>query len=131
MTGALVERVAAQVPGMRRNAATRDEAATFPTDDMIAPGKVGPLCVPVPMDGGDVDATTDSLVSLLTLIGWGSLSVGRLFEAHVNALQLIARYGTMAQRTASREGAARGELHALWVTDATAGGVRMIPTLDG
>jgi alkylation response protein AidB-like acyl-CoA dehydrogenase len=130
MTDDLVQRVSAQLPVMRRNAAPLDEAATFPTEDMIVLGEVGALAVPLPMDGGDVDATTELLVSLLTLIGSGNLSVGRLFEAHVNALQLIGRYGTISQRNAAREGAARGELHALWVTDATAGGVRMIPTLD-
>jgi alkylation response protein AidB-like acyl-CoA dehydrogenase len=130
MTDGLVERVAAQIPWMRRNAAALDEAASFPTGDMIALGKAGAFCVPLPMDGGDPDAATDLLVSLLILLGSGNLSVGRLFEAHVNALQLIGRYGTSAQRTAAREAAARGELHALWVTDATAGGVRMIPTVD-
>src|SRR5665213_287254 len=126
MTDDLVQRVAAQLPGMRRNAAPLDEAVTFPTEDVIALGKVGALAVPLPMDGGDVDATTELLVSLLTLIGSGNLAVGRLFEAHVNALQLIGRYGTSAQRTAAREDAARGDLHALWVTDATTGGVRMV-----
>jgi alkylation response protein AidB-like acyl-CoA dehydrogenase len=130
MTDGLVERVAAQIPCMRRNAAALDEAAIFPTEDMIALGKAGAFCVPLPMDSDVPDAATDSLVSLLMLIGSGNLSVGRLFEAHVNALRLIGRYGTSAQQTAAREAAARGELHALWVTDATAGGVRIIPTLD-
>jgi hypothetical protein len=118
----LIERVATLIPAMRRNAAALDEAATFPAQDVIALGKVGALSIRLPADGGDRVAATGQLISLLTLIGSGNLSVGRLFEAHVNALHLLGRYGTSAQRLT----AARGELHALWVTDPMKDGLRLI-----
>src|ERR1700722_17326254 len=126
----LVERVGTLIPEMRRNAGALDEAATFPTDDMIALGNLGALCIPLPTDRGDGGTATDLLVSLLTLIGSGNLSVGRLFEAHVNALLLVGRYGTDTQRSAARQGAARSELHALWVTDPAPAALRLIPVGD-
>lgn len=126
----LVERVSILVPGMRRRAAALDEDAAFPTEDMIALREVGALSIPLAVDSGYGDESTDLLVSLLTLIGSGNLSVGRLFEAHVNALHLLGRYGTDSQRSAARKAAARGELHALWVTDPAAGALRMTPILN-
>jgi alkylation response protein AidB-like acyl-CoA dehydrogenase len=125
----IVERVAKLVPAMRRNAAALDEGAIFPTEDMIALGKVGALSVLPPTDGGD-PGSTQLLVSLLTLIGSGNLSVGRLFEAHVNALHLLGRYGTISQRMAAGQAAARGELHAVWVTDSAEGALNLIPVRD-
>jgi alkylation response protein AidB-like acyl-CoA dehydrogenase len=126
----LVERVATLLPAMRRNAAALDEAATFPTEDVIALGKAGALAIPLPTDGGDPGAATDLLVSLLTSIGSGNLSVGRLFEAHVNALHLVGRYGTGAQRSAAGQAAARGELHALWVTNPSEAALHIISVQD-
>ena len=123
----VVERVAKLVPAMRRNAAALDKGAIYPTEDVIALGKAGALAAALPMDGGD---TTDLLVSLLTLIGAGNLSVGRLFEAHVNALHLLGRYGTSAQRLAAARAAAEGELHAVWVTDPAEAALNLIPIRD-
>jgi hypothetical protein len=60
------------------------------------------------------------------LVGSGNLSVGRLFEAHVNALHLLGRYGTSAQRLA----ASRDELHAVWVTDPAENALNLIPVRD-
>jgi alkylation response protein AidB-like acyl-CoA dehydrogenase len=126
----LVQRVATLIPGMRRRAVALDEDAIFPTEDMTALREVGALSIPLPVDGGRQDEATDLLVSLLTAIGSGNLSVGRLFEAHINALHLLGRYGTDLQRSAARKAAARGEIHALWVTDPVAGALRMTPVRD-
>ena len=126
----LVERVATLVPAMQRNAGALDDNAMFPTEDVIALGNVGALAVALPMDGGERDAATDRLVALLTTIGSGSVALGRIFEAHVNALQLLGRYGTSAQLAAARNAAARGELHALWVTDPPAGALRLDAARD-
>jgi len=123
----VVEQVAKLVPAMRRNAPALDEAAIFPTDDLVALGKAGALSVPLSTDASD---PTDLLVSLLTSIGSGNLSVGRVFEAHVNALHLLGRYGTSAQRLAAGQAAARGELHAVWVTDPAEGALNLIPIRD-
>ena len=58
----------------------------------------------------------DELACLLGLVGRGNLAVGRVLEAHVNALQLMARYGALPEPD---------RLYALWVTDPPTGGLRM------
>jgi alkylation response protein AidB-like acyl-CoA dehydrogenase len=125
----LTERVKALVPRIRSNAVKLDETAAFPEADIEALRGVGALLLPLPMGARDLDV--DLLASTLELIGSGSLSVGRIFEAHVNALHLIERFGTPAQRQASRKGACEGELSGLWVTDPQAGALRMFPTAKG
>jgi alkylation response protein AidB-like acyl-CoA dehydrogenase len=49
------------------------------------------------------------------------LPIARLFEAHVNALQLIERYGTQGLADNAARDAAQGHICALWVTDPQAG----------
>jgi alkylation response protein AidB-like acyl-CoA dehydrogenase len=126
----IVKRVAKLVPAMRRNAAALDDEAIFPAQDLIALAKAGALSVTLPTDCGDHRAQTDRLAALLTSIGSGNLSVGRLFEAHVNALHLLGRYGTDGQRRAAGQAAARGELHAVWVTDPAEGTLHLIHRQD-
>jgi alkylation response protein AidB-like acyl-CoA dehydrogenase len=45
------------------------------------------------------------------------LPLGRLVEAHVNALRIVARYGTPMQMQAVAEAVLGGDLFGLWVTD--------------
>ena len=61
----------------------------------------------------------------MRLLGRGNLSVGRLFEAHVNALRLIARAGSPAQLAQAAEDAREGHLFGLWVTDAPGAPLRV------
>ncbi|MGB3586113.1 MAG: acyl-CoA dehydrogenase family protein [Tunicatimonas sp.] len=42
--------------------------------------------------------TTRELLNLLKLVGKGNLSVGRIYEGHINALYLIHLFGTTAQQ---------------------------------
>jgi alkylation response protein AidB-like acyl-CoA dehydrogenase len=66
---------------------------------------------------------------LLRGAGARDLAWGRLYEGHVNALQLIARVGTSAQRARAAHDVAAGRLFAVWNTQA-ADGVR-IASADG
>jgi alkylation response protein AidB-like acyl-CoA dehydrogenase len=59
-----------------------------------------------------------ALLALLRLIGGANLSLGRIFEGHVNALQLVARYGHAEQVRQVAADAAEGHLFAVWVTEA-------------
>jgi alkylation response protein AidB-like acyl-CoA dehydrogenase len=62
-------------------------------------------------------ATTDVLRTL-TAVGSGDLSMGRLYEGHVNALLLVKKFGTPAQRHSIARSVCRfGELLAVWNTD--------------
>jgi alkylation response protein AidB-like acyl-CoA dehydrogenase len=123
----LLERVAALIPAMRRNAVVCDEDAAFPNHDLEALRDVGALRLPLPANETDRHGAIDLLASVLTAIGSGNLAVGRIFEAHVNALRLITRYGTTSQQRTSQG----GTLHALWVTDPPNGGLRMTPVPEG
>jgi alkylation response protein AidB-like acyl-CoA dehydrogenase len=92
--------VAQLIPWMQNRAAALDHDAAFPAEEIDQLRRAGALSPPL--------SDPDELASLLTLAGQGNLSVGRIFEAHVNALHLIARYGAATTTL---------DLHALWVTD--------------
>ena len=111
----IVNAVAGLVPWMQDRADALDRQAAFPAEEIDRLRSIGALSPPLPV----VDfAGADTLALLLTLAGQGNLSVGRIFEAHVNALHLIARYG------AGKRGE-DGRLYALWVTDPPSGGLSM------
>ncbi len=129
-------RVATLVPGMQRNAAQRDEAAVFPAEEIAALRDAGALALPLPGEAteasGDMcDRLADGLANVLMQIGLGSLPVGRLFEAHVNARHLVACYGSRQQKASAGTDVRNGHLFALWVTDPPRDGLRMIDTSRG
>ena len=65
------------------------------------------------------------IAALLRRIGRASLSLGRLFEGHVNGIRLVARYGTAAQMARLAEDVADGHLSAIWAADAPAAPVML------
>jgi alkylation response protein AidB-like acyl-CoA dehydrogenase len=78
-----------------------DEAAAYPLDDMAELAAAGLLHASLPPGLGGVGlgqsaATTDALRETLTTIGGASLTVGRLYEGHVNAVKLVATYAPAA-----------------------------------
>ncbi len=65
-----------------------------------------------------VDA--DGLLALLRILyatGRADLPLGRLFEGHVDALQIVHRYGSEAQRSAVGEAVAAGGAFGVWNAD--------------
>ena len=62
---------------------------------------------------GDPTAHAD----LLRRIGAASLPVGRLAEGHMNALRLVALYGTAGQRKSHMTEARRGTIYGVWGAD--------------
>lgn len=120
---ALLTRLTAEVPRMRQRAVTLDHDGGFPTDDIALLRAAGALAAPLPCALGGTGMGTEpegstALMQALRLIGEGGLSVGRLFEGHVNALRLITRYGGPAQVARAAADACAGHLFGLWVTDA-------------
>lgn len=118
----LLTRVAALVLAMQDHAGQLDQAAAFPVDDIAALAKAGALIAPFPINAGGLGFGTSPeqaihLLDLLRLLGHGNLSIGRVFEAHVNAVRLIVRYATSEQTASAAVDAAKGHLFALWVTD--------------
>ena len=57
------------------------------------------------------------LCTVLRLLGSADLSVARLFEGHVNAVSLVARYGEPIQLQALSQRIAGGGLSAVWGAD--------------
>jgi alkylation response protein AidB-like acyl-CoA dehydrogenase len=54
------------------------------------------------------------LCSILRILGAADLSIARLFEGHVNAISLVARYGTREQIDRLAQDIQRGELTGVW-----------------
>lgn len=120
--GTLLDDLARLVPDMQARAATLDAHAAFPDEDVAALHRFGLLAAPLPGALGGLGLGTEpagaaALLAVLRLLGHGNLSVGRVFEAHVNALRLFVRYGTAEQAERVARDARDGHLFGLWVTD--------------
>lgn len=115
---------------MQARAAALDAAASFPATDMEELTAAGLLAAPLPERLGGLGAGTEPAgacvaFDLLRLCGRGNPSVGRLFEAHLNALRLVVRYGAPSQVREAATDALAGRLFGLWVTDARSDAVRV------
>lgn len=74
---------------------------------------------------------TGELLTLLKHLGHGNLAVGRVYEGHVNALQLVQTFGTKEQIEAYASDARdRHKIFGVWNAEA-ADGVKIIPTGNG
>ena len=113
--------ITALVPDLAKEAASSDSAANFPFAAVTRLREAGLLMAPVPVELGGFglhsQGDSPALFQLLHLLGYADLSLGRIFEAHVNALELIRQYGTSRQMEAAALAAQAGDLFALWVTD--------------
>ncbi len=122
----LRERLADGVTVIEQEADRLDREGGFPEQAFALLREIGAMTAPLPRHLGGQGLGTEpdgaaALLDLLRLMGRASLAVGRLYEGHVNALKLIAVYGTEAQlRTAARD-SAEGHLFGIWVTEAAAG----------
>ena len=85
----------------------------------------GLLTAVLPMECGGAGLSGLSLSEILRSIGSGNLPLGRLFEGHVNALELVLRYGNLDQIELVAEEAQAGELFGVWNTD-DSNGLRLI-----
>ena len=107
----------------------QDRDDGFPAEDVADLARVGLLTAPIPSDEGGVglgeEPDAHDLARVLRLVGYGSLALGRIYEGHVNALQLIARYGTLAQEARLFADARAGHLFGVWNTDAPSDCLRL------
>ena len=104
------------------HAATLDADAQFPAEDIACLQTLGLLAAPLPRALGGIGAGTepsgaDELFALLRILGEANLSLGRLYEAHVNVARLVTRYGNGVQQEAFAADCREGMLFGLWVTD--------------
>jgi alkylation response protein AidB-like acyl-CoA dehydrogenase len=102
------------------DAADRDKDGRFPAAAFAALRDHGLIARP-PL----ADAEAGLLFRILATVGRGDLSVGRIFEGHVNALWLIRRFGTASQREHYQKLACQGDLFGVWNTDMPDEGLRL------
>ncbi len=93
-------------------AAERDADGGFPTAAFQELRRLGLVAAP-PLRPGEIG----KLLALLAAVGRGDLSVGRIYEGHVNALFLCAQFGTPSQTAAVQDLARAGHLFGVWNTD--------------
>ena len=120
---ALLGRVAAMLPAWTEHAARLDAEGRAPELELGQLRDAGALVAPLPTALGGLGLGTEpsgapGLLRLLRLIGRGNLSLGRIFEGHVNALKLVALYGSADQLRRAAEDARDGHLFAIWATEA-------------
>jgi alkylation response protein AidB-like acyl-CoA dehydrogenase len=117
---ALVAQLQATAPGL-------DQAGAVPTHEVRLLAEAGLLAAPVQRHLGGLGLGTEaggtaSLLGLLAEIGRGNLSLGRIYEGHVNALHLIATYGTHSQVVDAARDARDGRLlFGIWNTEGSDG----------
>lgn len=128
-----VARQVAATAATRAVAHDRDDG--FPAEDVSDLGRLGLLAAPVPSSAGGAGLGEEpgarGLATVLRLVGYGSLALGRLYEGHVNALQLVARYGAPEQRERLFADARDGHLFGVWNTEPHGGGLTVEDGADG
>ncbi|MEA1831379.1 acyl-CoA dehydrogenase family protein [Methylobacterium durans] len=125
-------RQAAAAAADRAPATDRDDG--FPVDDVANLGRLGLLAAPLPRASGGVGLgeaeAAATLLEVLRLVGYGSLALGRIYEGHVNALQLVLRYGTAGQHARLFADSRDGHLFGVWNTESREG-LALVQTADG
>jgi alkylation response protein AidB-like acyl-CoA dehydrogenase len=106
-------------------AADYDGDGAYPAADVAALHDSGLLTAVLPVKCGGAGLIGLSLGEVLRSIGSGSLPLGRLFEGHVNALELVLRYGNHQRIELVAEEVREGKLFGVWNTD-DANGLRLI-----
>lgn len=96
------------------------ETGRFPAAAFDLLRDCGVVAAP-PLAPGDIGA----LLRLLADVGRGDLSVGRIFEGHVNALLLIRTFGDAAQKERFDTITRKGGLLGVWNTDMPGDPVRI------
>ncbi len=118
------------------NASVIDQNGAFPVKEFELIAKAGLLTAPLQPELGGLGlgidaAVTYELLLLLKQIGCGNLAVGRVYEGHVNALQLIQTFGTPDQiETYAIDVRDRHKLFGVWNAEAE-DGVKVYPLDNG
>ena len=95
-----------------------DRDGAFPSEDIEELHRGGLLLAPLPIVQGGCALGShdpDRLRDVLVALGSGSLALGRLYEGHVNAMALVARYGTGANANLMAEDVAAGSPSGVWM----------------
>ncbi|MEH2179074.1 acyl-CoA dehydrogenase family protein [Nostoc sp.] len=119
-----------------KNASVIDYNGAFPKQEFELIAKAGLLAAPLAKElggwGAGIDANvTYELLILLKQIGHGNLAIGRIYEGHINALQLIQTFGTGEQITRyACDAREHHKIFGVWNAEAS-DGVKVIPCENG
>jgi alkylation response protein AidB-like acyl-CoA dehydrogenase len=118
------------------NAAAIDCNGAFPVEEFKKISDAGLLAAPLMPEFGGIGLGIDSrlthhLLLILKKIGWGNLAVGRIYEGHINALQLIQTFGTREQiQRYAKDARDRSKIFGVWNAEAK-DGIKIIPLDNG
>lgn len=117
-----VPRIQAIFKRLVESGARYDAAPLFPQESVETLRSAGlhRLFAP-PESGGEsfanARAENAALLDVLRLIGRADLSLGRIFEGHVNALKLFAWFGSAEQKAMLASSLRRGAFYGVWATE--------------
>jgi alkylation response protein AidB-like acyl-CoA dehydrogenase len=105
------------------NAAEIDRLGSFPETEFASMISAGLIVAPLARSLGGLGLGFESqniadLLRLLRILGKGSLSVGRIYEGHVNGLQLIQTFATPDQVEHFAHNARSQKLFGVWNAEA-------------
>ena len=90
-----------------------DAEGSFPAEKMAALRAMGATQAFATVSAGE---ETAARVEAVRLVGGADLGLGRIFEGHVNAAQLVNAYGDDAQRAMLADDLAAGMIFGVWAT---------------
>lgn len=125
-TKSLAEAGAGLTQGLSKLGERYDAASLFPSDSLALIAEAGLHRRFAPQEAGgerfaDEAARYDALLKALRDVGGGDLSVGRLFEGHVNALLLFDWYGSPDQKLWLRGQLDKGAWFGMWASEPVPG----------
>ncbi|GLI99810.1 acyl-CoA dehydrogenase family protein [Sphingobium sp. BS19] len=117
-----VVRAKAILPQLAELGARYDAAPIFPVDSMkvLAAADLHRTFAPVESGGvafADAASRNLCMMSVLRIVGRADLSVGRLYEGHVNAVTLFDWYGSAAQKVDLGQKLNRNAFYGVWATE--------------
>ncbi|MCQ8278281.1 acyl-CoA/acyl-ACP dehydrogenase [Acetobacteraceae bacterium KSS8] len=122
------------LPFFAAQAAKIDQEGGLPVAAVERLREAGLFRAPLPVGLGGSGLGTEpagalAALSVLRALGRADLSLGRLFEGHLNVIRLVVLHGDADQNRALARTVREGGLTALWVTDETP--VRARPDGEG
>jgi len=124
--GTAEERAHSITRGLVDLGARYDAAPVFPVESMKLLRDAGLHLTFAPPEAGgetfpDRHRQYASMLSVLRIVGRGDLSVGRLYEGHVNAMLLFDWFGTASQHAELRRELGAGAFYGVWATEPAPG----------
>ena len=109
------------VPTYKLPTVLPDSGQDFPEEAIALLQELGLMTVTLPSEyGGEllgIQGGYVELLNILAVVGSCNLSVGRIYEGHINALLLIHTYGNEQQKKRFYGDAAQGKLFGVWNTE--------------